>query len=116
MRIAEVAGVADRLHEPDRLEMLVLFLARVDERIAHLVRELLDVGGRLPLLDRIGLGVRGILFGHHALREREGACRGSLAVPAIAGGEPEYRERGERQEERFQESRSYVAPARDSRL
>src|SRR4051812_13524100 len=104
MRVAEVAGVADRLHEPDGLETLPVLLARVDERIAHLLDELLLVGGRLPLLHRVGLGTRGVLFGHYTLGERERTGRGGLVAPATAGGEPKHRTRGEREEESFQEA------------
>ena len=96
MRVAEVAGVADRLHEPDRLEILVLLLARVDERIAHLVRELLDVGGRLPLLDRIGLGVWGVLLGHDPLGERERSRRGGRTAVVAARGDTEHQDRREK--------------------
>ena len=104
MRVAEVAGVVDRLDEPDGLEILLVLLGRVDERIAHLLDELLLVGGRLPLLDRIGLGARGILFGHHPLVERERPRRRGRTAVTAARGDTEHHDRREKEDQSLQDA------------
>ena len=114
MDVAEVAGVLDRLHEPDGLEILFSCLVGLINASPIFSANSCSSAADLSLLDRIGLGVRGVLFGHHPLVERERPRRRGFAAAATARGGSEHDDRREQEDEALQDARSYDADARDS--
>src|SRR6185312_13560059 len=116
MHVAEIARVANRLHEAERPERGLLLIGWIDERVAHRVRERLLVGSDLPLLDGVGLGARGVFLGHHSLVEGERPRRGGLAAPTATGGQARKGDRDQDEENALQDAGSYDANDADSRV